>query len=131
MPQERQEPITMDPASLYLEEAFTDRRIGSIRRLTPVNEQGDRDLTRPVLYVGQASVMTPMGTLPIAFEIEARTLGEAVAAYGPAAQTAIEETARELQEMRRQAASQLVIPDATAAAALKGGGRGPGGIQLP
>jgi hypothetical protein len=131
MVQERQESITMEATALYLEEAFTDRRIGSIRRLTPVTDLGDRDLTRPVLYVGQASVMTPMGTLPIAFEIEAETLAEAVAAYGPAAQAAIDETARELQEMRRQAASQLVIPDAGMAAGLKGGGKGPGGIQLP
>lgn len=120
----------MDAASLYLEEAITDRRVGSIRRLTPVNDLGDRDLSRPVLYIGQASVMTPMGTLPIAFEIPAETLAEAVAGYGAAAQVAIEDTARELQEMRRQAASQLVIPDAGMAAGLKGG-KGSGGIQLP
>ena len=120
----------MDAASLYLEEAITDRRVGSIRRLTPVNDLGDRDLSRPVLYIGQASVMTPMGTLPIAFEIPAETLAEAVAGYGPAAQVAIEDTARELQEMRRQAASQLGIPDAGMAAVLKGG-KGSGCVQLP
>jgi len=35
-PDDRQPEIKVDPASLYLEEVFTDRRIGTIRRLTPV-----------------------------------------------------------------------------------------------
>ncbi len=50
--------------------------------------------------------------------------------FGPAAQQAIEEAARELQEMRRQAASSIVIPGRGLAAALKGIG-GKGGIQMP
>ena len=53
-----------------------------------------------------------------------------MAQFGPAAQRAIDDAARELQELRRQAASSIVIPDAGAAAGLKGMG-GKGGIQLP
>jgi len=74
-------------------------------------------------------VMTPMGSLPLNFELPGKTLVEAVAQFGPAAQQAIEEAARELQEMRRQAASSIVIPE-TGSAALKGIG-GKGGIQIP
>ena len=75
--------------------------------------------------------MTPMGSLPLSFELDAATMAEAVSKFGPAAQRAVEEAAREIQEMRRQAASSIVIPDA-GAAALKGmGGKGGGGIQMP
>jgi len=121
----------MDAQGLFREDIFTDQRVGTIRRLTPVTADGADDATRAVLYIGQATVMTPMGSLPLSFELEASTLGEAVAAFGDAAQRAVEEAAREIQEMRRQAASSIVIPDA-GAAALKGmGGKGGGGIQMP
>jgi len=121
----------MDARGLYREDIFTDQRVGTIRRLTPVTPDGADDPSRPVQYIGQASVMTPMGSLPLSFELDGRTLSEAVAAFGAAAQHAVEEAAREIQEMRRQAASSIVIPDA-GAAALKGmGGKGGGGIQIP
>ncbi|MDH4259136.1 MAG: hypothetical protein OEW16_02420 [Gammaproteobacteria bacterium] len=119
----------MDSAALYREDVFTDQRVGTIRRMTPVRPDGSDDPSRPLLFVGQATVMTPMGSLPLSFELNAANLTEAVSAFGPAAQQAIEEAARELQEMRRQSASSIVIPDA-GAAAIKGIG-GKGGIQLP
>lgn len=129
-PNAPQEP-RMDPDGLYREDVFTDQRMGTIRRMTPVTGEGDTDPSRPVLYIGQATVMTPMGSLPLSFDLEATSLADAVARFGPAAQRAVEETARELQEMRRQAGSSIVIPEA-GAAALKGmGGRGGGGIQMP
>jgi len=62
--------IKVDPKSLYLEEIFTDRRVGTIRRLTPVGKEGTRDQARAVLYVGETQVLTPAGALPIAFEID-------------------------------------------------------------
>jgi len=119
----------MDAAALYREDTFTDQRVGTIRRMTPVKADGTDDPSRPVLFIGQATVMTPMGSLPLSFELDAGNLTDAVSRFGPAAQQAIEEAARELQEMRRQTASSIVIPDA-GAAAIKGIG-GKGGIQLP
>ena len=120
----------MSADALYREDVFTDHRVGTIRRMTPVKSDGSEDPSRPLVFVGQATIMTPMGSLPLSFELPARTLVEAVAQFGPAAQQAIEEAARELQELRRQAASSIVIPDAGTAAGLKGMG-GKGGIQLP
>ena len=102
--------IKVDPKQLYLEEIFTDRRVGTIRRLTPVNKDGARDQARAVLYVGETQVLTPAGALPIAFEIGAGSLEEAADKFGPLAKEAIERTVKELQELRRQAASQIVIP---------------------
>jgi len=121
----------MDDQGLYREDIFSDQKVGAIRRLTPVTSDGQDDAARAVIYIGQATVMTPMGSLPLSFELQAATLAEAVGAFGRAAQAAVEEAAREIQEMRRQASSSIVIPDA-GAATLKGmGGKGGGGIQLP
>jgi hypothetical protein len=103
---------TMDATQVYREEIFTDRKVGTIRRLTPVTSEGTADTARPVIFVGQAQVMTPMGAVPISFELEAASLAAAVEKFGAAAEQAVQQTMRELQEMRREQASSLVIPDA-------------------
>src|ERR687895_855225 len=121
--------IRVDPKALYLEEIFTDRRIGTIRRLTPVTKDGVRDNARPVLYVGETQVLTPAGALPIGFEIGAGSLEEAAEKFGQLAKEAIERTVKELQELRRQAASQIVVPQGPLPPL---GGAGCGGkIQMP
>jgi hypothetical protein len=117
--------IRVDPAALYLEEIFTDRRIGTIRRHTPVTRDGQPDAARAVVYTGETQIMTPAGALPIAFEIDAESLGDAAEKFGPLAKEAIERTVRELQELRRQAASSIVVPQGP----IPGGGGGK--IQLP
>jgi hypothetical protein len=120
--------IKIDPKQLYLEEIFTDRRVGTIRRLTPVGKDGERDQSRAVLYVGETQVLTPAGALPIAFEIGAGSLEEAAEKFGTLAKEAIERTVKELQELRRQAASSIVIPQG-GIPPMPGG---PGGkIQMP
>ena len=121
--------IKVDSKALYLEEVYTDRRIGTIRRLTPVKGDGERDEARAVLYIGETQVMTPAGALPIGFEIGAGSLEEAADKFGGLAKEAIERTVKELQELRRQAASSIVIPQGGLPPA---GGMGGGGkIQMP
>jgi hypothetical protein len=107
---------SMDPTQIYLEETFTDRKVGTIRRLTPVTADGSTDAARPVIFVGQAQVMTPMGAIPISFELDAVSLNAAIEKFGAAAEQAVHQTMRELQEMRREQASSLVIPDAAGGA---------------
>jgi hypothetical protein len=124
----------MNAADLYLEEVFTDRRVGTIQRLTPVKADGGPDSSRSVVYVGQAQVMTPAGALPLSFEIPADSLGEAIEGFGPAAEAAVAETMKRLQEMRREAAGSLILPESGAAAGLGSGMPGvPGGgkIRIP
>ena len=103
---------SMDSSQIYREETYTDRRVGTIRCLTPVTAEGTADATRPVLYVGQAQIMTPMGALPISFDLDAASLGAAIAKFGEAAELAVQQTMRELQDLRREQASGLVIPGA-------------------
>jgi len=132
-PDERLTEPKMDPNALYLEEVFTDRRVGTIRRLTPVTGQGTVDATRSVSYVGETQVMTSVGALPISFEIEAKDLAEAASKFGAEAKDAIERTVRDLQEMRRQAASSIVVPQGGMGGlgGLGGGVPGGGKIQMP
>ena len=122
----------MDPAALYREDIITDRKVGTIRMLTPVTGDGTTDAARSVVYTGEAQIMTGAGPLPISFEIEAADLAEAVDKFGDAAKEAIERTVRELQELRRQAASSIVVPQGGMGGLGPGGlGGGGGKIQMP
>jgi hypothetical protein len=120
----------MDAASLYREEIYTDRKVGTLRVLLPVTPAGAPDASRPTVFQGEAQLMTNMGPLPISFDIEAKDLAEAVENYGEATKAGVERAMRELQEMRRQASSSLVIPQA-GAGLPPGGLPGGGKIQLP
>jgi hypothetical protein len=121
--------LELDVDNLYREEIFTDQKIGTLRQLTPVKSDGSRDDARPILFVGETSLMTPAGTLPIHFRLEGKDLGEAAKQFSDAANKAIQETMEQLRELRRQAASSIVVPDMS-----KGGMGGLGGggkIQMP
>jgi len=118
----------MNPKDLWLEEIFTDRRVGTIRRMTPVDGNGARDASREVMFVGETQVMSQLGALPINFVLEAKTLEEAARLFGTAAKVAIERTVKELQELRRQQASSIVVPQGGLPPLGPGGG---GKIQMP
>ena len=72
--EERMVEPDMNPKDLWLEEIFTDRRVGTIRRMTPVDGAGARDAGREVLYIGETQVMSQLGALPINFVLEAKSL---------------------------------------------------------
>jgi hypothetical protein len=118
--------LRIDPGSLYREDVFTDRKVGTIRVLNPVRVDGSADVTRPVLYVGETQLLTAAGLLPLAFEIEATSLAEAVEKFPAATNEAVERTRRELEELRREAASSIIVPDRMPG--LGGRGGGPGGM---
>ena len=119
----------MDAQSLYREEIYTDAKLGTLRVMVPVKADGSGDTTRPTIFTGEARLLTQMGPLPISFEIEATTLAEAVSKYGAAAKVGVEQAMHELQELRRQQSSSIVIPQA---GAIPPGGLGGGGkIQIP
>jgi hypothetical protein len=121
--------IKMEADSLYREEIYTDRKIGTIRAMVPVTSNGATDGSRPIVYTGEAQIMTQMGPLPISFDIPGTTLAEAVANYDKAAKDGVAQAMHEIAEMRRQASSSLVIPQG--GALPPGGPYGGGKIQLP
>ena len=111
--------IQMDGNNMYREDNYTDLRVGSIRRMTPVKSDGTDDPTRSVLFMAQAQLVSQMGPLPVSCEIEAATLDEALAKFPEAIKVAVERMIEEVKEMQREQASQIVVPGAS-----------PGGIQL-
>jgi len=129
-PDDRGGEPTMDPKSLYREEIVTDRKVGTIRMLTPLKSDGSTDASRAVIYIGEAQLMTSVGTLPINFELEAQSLDEAVSKFAGAAKEAVDRTMKDLQEMRRQAASSIVVPQG-GMGGLPGGIPPGGKIQIP
>lgn len=129
MDPENSNSATFNGDNLYREESFTDRAVGSIRRMTPITKDGSVDNSRTVIYVGQTQVMTQLGALPLSFEIEADSLEGAIAGFSTGAQQAFEQTMKELEELRREQASSIVVPGA--GGGVPGGGiPGGGKIQI-
>ena len=117
----------MDPADLYREEVFTDRKVGTIRRLTPVKVDGSTHAGRQTLYLGQAQVLTAVGAVPLSFEIDASSLEGAIEKFSEAAKEAVDRTVKELQEIRREATSPILVPGS----GVGGPGGLPGGGVIP
>ena len=89
----------------------------------PVKADGSDDTSRTVLYSGQTQLLTPAGVLPLAFELEAASLEDACQKFPDAVKGAIEQAIEEAREMRREAASRIVVPDAGGMNAPPPGGR--------
>lgn len=124
--------VHLDSAGLYREEIYTDRRAGTIRRLTPVTVDGTTDPKRPVLFSGQTQLLTPAGVLPLVFEIEAGTLEEALVRFPQGVNAALEQAIDEAREMRRESASRIVVPEVGAGVGPgPAGGGGGGKIKFP
>ena len=125
------EELKMNADSLFREEMITDRKIGTIRILHPIKSDGTADDSRQRVYVGETQIMTPMGAVPLAFQLDGETLSEAVEKFAEGAQVAVERAMTELQQMRREAASSIVIPEGVAPGMAGGGAPGGGKIKLP
>jgi hypothetical protein len=124
--------IQLDLQALYREDVFTDRRAGTIRRLTPVTADGSVDASRPVLFSGQTQLLTPAGVLPLGFDIDAQTLPEALKKFPDGVKVALEQAIDEAREMRREQASRIVVPEVGAGVGPgPGPGAGGGKIKFP
>ena len=122
--------VKLDPASLYQEDVFTDRRAGTIRRLKPITADGSPDPARQTLFSGQTQLLTPAGVLPLGFDIEANTLQEALEKFPEGVKAALEQAIEEAREMRRESASRIVVPDVGGGAIGPGPGGGGGKIKF-
>ncbi|HEY5624006.1 MAG TPA: hypothetical protein VIV14_09605 [Gammaproteobacteria bacterium] len=106
----QQADIRMEADQLYREETFTDRRVGTVQRLTPIKTDGSRDDARQDIYVGQTQILTPAGALPLSFQVEADSLADAVEKFGDSAKAALDEAMERLEQLRRDTASSIIVP---------------------
>lgn len=113
--------IEVDIENLYREESFSDMKVASIRRLTPVLSDGSEDTARPTLFIGETTLMSQRGPLPVQAPIEAANLTEAFEKFPAAINVAVEQLIEQAKEMQRQEASRIVVP---------GGQGAPGGSRI-
>jgi hypothetical protein len=102
--------FSMDRTNLYREENFTDLKIASIRRLTPVKPDGSADKTRKTLFVGHTNLMTPNGPLPIQNMIQAKELQQAIKKFPEAMQSAMERLVKEAIKHKQKEESRIIVP---------------------
>jgi len=102
--------IKVDLNNLYREETFTDLRVATLRRMTPVKSDGSTDESRPVLFMGETQLMSARGLLPVSCPIEATTLDEAIEKFPDAVNEAVERMIEQARELQRQEASRIVVP---------------------
>jgi len=113
--------VQVDRSNLYREESFTDLKVATIRRLSPIKEDGSPDTSRTQLFTGETTLMSDRGPLPIQAPIEAKDLSEAMDKFPEAVQAAVEKLIEQAREMQRQQHSRIVVPG-------QGGGMGGGGL---
>jgi len=104
--------IKLDDTNLYKEEVFTDLRVGSLKQLTPVTKEGERDLARPMVFIGETQLMSQVGPLPVQTHIEADNLQAAIERFPAAIQSAVEAMIDEVKEHQRKEMSRIVVPGA-------------------
>jgi hypothetical protein len=114
----------MNPNGLFREENYTDQKMGAIRKLIPVCADGSDDPSREANFFGSAQVMTPMGAIPLNFALDGTTIGEAAQDFAGKAAIAVDEAAKEMERMRREQASQIVVPGQGGAGGMGGGSGG-------
>jgi len=104
--------IAVDTGNLYREETFTDLKVATLQRLTPIRPDGSPDESRETLFIGQTQLMSQAGPVPVSCHIEAKSLEEAMDRFPGAVQQAIERLIEEAREIQRQEASRIVVPGA-------------------
>jgi hypothetical protein len=113
--------VKVDKTNRYKEESFTDLKVATLRRLSPIKEDGTPDSSRPVLFSGETTLMSDRGPLPIQAPIEAKDLNEAMDKFPEAVQAAVERLIDQARELQRQQMSRIVVPG-------QGGMPGAGGL---
>jgi len=121
--------LTIDLDNLYREESFTDLGAAAVRRLTPVTADGSPDLGRPVMYIGETSLMTQVGPIPVSFTLDVQTLEEAFRRFPEGVKVAVEQLNERAQEAMRAEASRLVVPATMPPGMSPRGLPGPGGLR--
>jgi len=109
--QQNMEEFQIDRTNLYIEESFTDLKIGTVKRLKPVKTDGSEDKSRKTMFVGHTSIMTPNGPLPIQNVIEAKELAQAIKKFPEAMQEAMNRLIEEVKKYQEQQQSEIQKPD--------------------
>ena len=100
--EQQQTELKLDKSNLYEEKTFSDLKVGIIKRMTPVKSDGSVDKTRKSVFVGQTSLMTPGGPLPLQAVIQAKDLQQAIKKFPDAMKVAMDRLAEEAKKYQQQ-----------------------------
>jgi len=109
--------FTVDRNNLYREEAITDLKVASIRRLVPVLPDGTEDKSRASMFMGHTQLMSPQGPVPIQSPLAANNLEEAMDVFPDAMKKALEEVVESVKKMqeeemrqKQRGDSRIIVP---------------------
>ena len=102
--------LSVDRSNLYREELFTDLKVCTIRRLTPVKPDGTADKTRKTIYVGQTHLVSPNGPIPVQNVVKAKDLQQAFKNFPEAMKDAMERMIAEAKKIQQQEESRIIVP---------------------
>jgi hypothetical protein len=98
----------LDRSNLYQEETFTDLKVGTVKRFTPVKPDGTPDKSRKTVFAGQSNLYTPHGPLPIQNVIPAKDLAQAFKRFPEAMEEAMKRLVEEANQMKDEKPSPLI-----------------------
>ena len=102
--------FTIDADNLYREESITDLKAATIRKMVPIKIDGSADENRSIKFIGDTTLMTQMGPIPVQFPIEADSLEAAFGLFPEGIKAAVEKLNDRAKEMAREEASRIVVP---------------------
>lgn len=108
--------FNVDKDNLYREEAITDLKVASIRRMVPVTADGRDDPTRSPVFYGHTQILTPQGPLPLQARLMANNLTEAIAAFPAAMEREMAQMVEQLKKMQAEEQkksaddSRIIVP---------------------
>jgi hypothetical protein len=92
----------VDTANLYREDAITDLKVASIRRMIPVTADGQDDPSRSPVFFGHTQILTPQGPLPLQAKLMANNLTEAIQVFPEAMEREMGQMVKQIRKMQEQ-----------------------------
>jgi hypothetical protein len=92
----------VDTTNLYREDAITDLKVASIRRMVPITADGQDDPSRTPVFFGHTQILTPQGPLPLQAKLTANNLAEAIQSFPEAMEQEMIKMVEQIRKMQEQ-----------------------------
>ncbi len=106
----------VDRSNLYREDAVTDLKVASIRRMIPITAEGNDDPSRAAVFFGHTQILTPQGPLPLQAKLETDNLAEALEKFPGAMEQEMAKMVEQMRMMQEQEQkkqkeqSRIIVP---------------------
>ncbi|MFO7716351.1 cytoplasmic protein [Desulfosarcina sp.] len=106
----------VDATNLYREDAITDLKVASIRRMIPVTADGKDDPSRAPIFFGHTQILTPQGPLPLQARLTANNMAEAIEAFPGAMEQEMAQMVQQIRKMqaeeqkKQNGGSRIIVP---------------------